>query len=231
MYQLLAAAFFFAAITACALPHVPARTVFEDSTSFVRLETDETVLPTRPETRHTHPVMIPAEQMTTVLKGLSLREHRIWIQRMIWGEAPFQEVFSAHEIAFLVPRLTEALAKANADERVTFYLSRPQDSIKREITSGGLYVKGNQLHFILGNHRVIYGIPSYGMVYDRRYPTMPTAPKSFDLSFTPADAVVKQRPGIWSRLIGRTKDEMIVNLQKIPAYGAATPLSQPTPAM
>lgn len=219
-----------AALAGCALPYVPSRTIFEDSINFVRLEADEEVLPTQPETRHTHPVMIPVEQMTNILKGLSIREHRIWIQRKISGEAPFEPVFSDHEIALLAPRLSEALAKANADERVTYYLSRPQTSIKREITSGGLYVNGNQLHFILGNHRLIYGIPAYGMVYDRRYPMMPTAPKGFDLYFSPPDAVVKQNPGIWSRLAGRTKDEIVIDLQKVPAYGTATPLPGPSPS-
>jgi hypothetical protein len=99
---------------------------------------------------------------------------------------------------------------------VTYYLSRPQTSIKREITTGGVYVKHDQLHFILGNHRIIYGIPAYGMVYDRRYPTRPTAAKGFDLSFDPEAAVVKRSRGLWDRVLGREKDEMVINLQKLP---------------
>jgi hypothetical protein len=98
---------------------------------------------------------------------------------------------------------------------VTFYLSRPQTSIKREITSGGMYVKQNDLHVILGNRQIIYGIPAYGMVYDRRYPTRPTAAKGFDLIFDQSSAVVKQESSIWDRWLGLEKDEMVINLQKL----------------
>jgi hypothetical protein len=220
-------------LAACALPHVPSRIVYEDSTNFVRLELDEEVLQTQPESRHSHPLILPVEQMSNILRGLAIREHRIWIQQTISGSAPIESVFSDHEISLMAPRLAQALATANADERVTFYLSHPQTSIKREITSGGLYVKGQRLHFILGNHRIGYGIPAYGMVYDRRYPMMPTAPKAFDLYFSPPEAVVKQSPGIWSRLVGRTKDEIVIDLQKVPAHGTATPLpgTSPSPAL
>ena len=32
---------------------------------------------------------------------------------------------------------------ARENERVTYYMSQPQTSVKRIITSGGLYVKGS----------------------------------------------------------------------------------------
>lgn len=215
-------------LAACAIPQVPSRIIYEDSTNFVRLEHDEEVTDI-PTTRHSHPVILPVEQMSSLLGGLSIQEHRIWIQQMIFGPAPVEAVFTPQEIALLAPRLTEALARANANERVVFYLSHPQSSIKREVTSGGLYVKGNQLHFILGNHRIVYGIPAYGMVYDRRYPMLPTGPKAFDLRFSVPDAIIKQRAGLWSRFWGRAKDEIVINLQKI--YGPALPEPSAAPAL
>lgn len=202
-------------LAGCEIPHVPARVVYEDPINFVRLEPDPTVLPELPESRHSHPLSISIEEMARLLRGFTVREHRIALQQMMFGEAPWESVFREEEVALLAPRLAEALTKAQPDERVTYYLSRPETSIKREITSGGLYVRDDRLHFILGNHRIIYGIPAYGMVYDRRYPTMPTAAKWFDLAFKPEEAVVRQETGLLDKMLGRQKDELVVDLRKL----------------
>ncbi|MGH7235602.1 MAG: hypothetical protein ACREIO_04395, partial [Nitrospiraceae bacterium] len=152
------------------------------------------------------------------------------VQVMLAGEAPWEPAFSQDEIALLAPRLSDALAHAKPDERIAYYLSRPQTSIKREITSGGLYIQEQYLHFILGNRRIIYGIPAYGMVYDRRYPMMPTAAKGFDLLFEPAEAVVKRESGVLDRMLGRAKDEVVIDLRKLHPGGPATHAIQGVPA-
>ncbi len=202
-------------LSACAVPSIPSRIIYEDPTSFVRLEPDPNFVENQPETYHSHPATISPEQMAQLLKGFQVREHRNAVQRRFVGEAPRVRAFQNQEIALLAPRLSEALAKAEPHERVTFYLSYPQTSVKREITSGGLYVRGTDLHFNLGNYRIIYGIPAYGMVYDRRYPMMPTAPKGFDLFFEPAAAVVKQKRRLWDTVWGREKDELVIDLRKL----------------
>ncbi len=204
-----------AALAGCAVPQVPSRVIYEDPVNFVRLEADPFVLPEWPPSANSHPAVIGPDQMARILKGFTVREHRPWLFVKIMGEAPWEPAFRDEEVALLAPRLVEALAQARPDERVTYYLSQPQTSIKREITSGGLYVKENQLHFILGNRQIIYGIPAYGMVYDRRYPMRPTAAKGFDLAFDQAAAVVKQESSIWDRLLGWEKDEMVINLRKL----------------
>jgi hypothetical protein len=197
---------------ACALPYVPSRVVYEDPVNFVRLEDDPTVFVELPHTLHDHPASISPELMKRILAGFLVREHRVALHVHFAGEAAKERVFREEEIALLAPRLSEALAGAQPTERVTYYLSQPQSSIKREITTGGLYVRGGLLHFILGNHRVIYGIPAYGMVYDRRYPARPTAAKSFDLFFEPEGAVVRKEYDFWDQLMGRVKDEMVIDL-------------------
>ena len=45
-------------------------------------------------------------------------------------------MFRDAEIATLVPQLVEALRMARENERVTYYMSQPQTSVKRIITSG-----------------------------------------------------------------------------------------------
>ncbi len=105
--------------------------------------------------------------------GLTVQEHRTALQRWLVGESRRLPMFRDAEITILVPQLVEALRLAKENERITYYLSQPQTSIKRIITSGGLYVRGTELHFILGNWQTLYGIPAYGMIYDRRYPMNP----------------------------------------------------------
>lgn len=223
---MVASLFLVVLLAACALPHVPSRAIYEDPVNFVRLELDSTVLPEWPPSAHNHPLVISAEEVAGILRGFQVREHRIGVQIKIVGEAPWEPAFREDEIALLAPRLSDALAQAKPDERVAYYLSRPQTSIKREITSGGLYIKDHYLHFILGNRRIIYGIPAYGMVYDRRYPMMPTAAKGFDLVFAPAEAVVEQEGGILDYLLGREKDETVIDLQKL---RPVSPVTQSTP--
>jgi hypothetical protein len=97
---------------------------------------------------------------------------------------------------------------------VTFYLSQPQTSVKRIITSGGVYLHGTEWHFILGNWQIVYGIPTYGMIYDRRYPMRPTAAKGFYLFFDPGEATITQRPSLWDTLLANTNDELVIDLTK-----------------
>jgi hypothetical protein len=200
----------------CAIPHVPYRSVYEDPVNYVRLELDELVLPEWPPTAHTHPGAITADEVARLLNGMTVQEHRIWLQKWIQGDASFEPVFSPEDITLLSQQLAQALAEAKENERVTFYLSRPQTSVKRVITSGGLYLHGTELHFILGNWQIIYGIPTYGMIYDRRYPMRPTAPKGFDLFFQPSEAVVQYRHSLLDMLLANTTDELVIDLAKLP---------------
>ena len=211
-------------LAGCAIPQVPFRTIYEDPVNYVRLEVDDTVLPEWPPGHHSHPKVFTVDQVTRVLKGLTVQDHRIWIQKWIQGEAPFVPAFREEEVALLAPYLAEAFAAAKHDERVTFYLSQPQSSVKRVFTSGGMYFRGDELHVILGNWQIVYGIPTYGMIYDRRYPMRPTAAKGFDLFFHPAEAVVKQRSSLWDTMLANDTDELVIDTALIGPSGVASAL-------
>jgi len=202
-------------LAACAVPHVPSRVVFEDPTSFVRVELDPRVLPDKPDTSHDHPATVAPELMADILRGLSVRDHRLAVHIWVSGMAPTESAFGEAEIQLLAPKLSEGLAGASPNERVMFYLSYPQTSVKREITSGGLYVKNGRLHFTLSNHRDIYGIPAYGMIYDRRYPALPIVPKDFDVLFAPPAAVVPQDFSLWEVIWGLERDDVVIDLGKL----------------
>jgi hypothetical protein len=153
-----------------------------------------------------------AEDIARILGGISVKEDRIWVQNWLQGEAQLMPAFRPEELALLSQQIAEALALVRPDERVTFYLSQPQTSIKRVITTGGLYIHGSELHFILGNWQVLYGIPTYGMIYDRRYPMRPTAAKGFSLFFNPGEATISQRHSLWDTLLANTDDELVIDL-------------------
>ncbi len=213
-------------LVGCAIPQVPYRTVYEDPVNFVRLEIDAAVLPEWPPSAHSHPATISEEDMARILKNMVVQENRITLQKWIQGEAPRVPAFREVEIAILAPKLSSALAEARPNERVTYYLSRPQTSIKRVITTGGLYVRGTELHFLLGNWQIVYGIPAYGMIYDRRYPMSPTAPKGFNLFYQQEAAVVKRESSLWDRLLANEKDELILDLTKVLPGQLVKPASQ-----
>ncbi len=205
----------FALLVGCAIPQVPSRTVYEDPVNFVRLEIDSNVLPEWPPGHFSHPVQLSHEQVRRVLMGLTVQEHRAAVQRWIGDDSRRLPMFRDAEIATLVPQLVEALRMARENERVTYYMSQPQTSVRRIITSGGLYVRGSNLHFILGNWQTVYGIPAYGMIYDRRYPMNPIVSKGFDLFFDLAEALIRQSSSLWDSLLANTKDEIVIDLEKV----------------
>ena len=196
---------------------MPFRTIYEDPVNYVRLEEDDAVLPEWPPGHHNHPKVFTVDQIAHLLNGMTVQEHRIWIQKWIQGEAPIVPAFKEEEVTLLAVELAEAFAAAKYNERVTFYLSQPQTSVKRVITSGGMYVHNNELHIILGNWQIVYGIPTYGMIYDRRYPMRPTAAKGFDLYFQPSEAVIKQGSSVWDTLFANNKDELVIDMGRWPS--------------
>ena len=199
----------------CAAPHVPSRVVYEDPVNFVRLEEDSEVLAEWPPSHHAHPFTIEPEKLRTILSGLKVQEHWIALERWWRGESPLVQAFTDEELAILSVRISEALAAAKEHERVTFYLSEPQTFARRIITTGGLYVHRTELHMLLGNWRIIYGIPAYGMIYDRRYPMRPTAAKGFDLRFQPVEAVVPTKSSLLDEILANGKDELVIDLTKL----------------
>ena len=200
----------------CAIPQVSSRTIYEDPVNYVRLEEDRGYLVEWPPSHNSHPAALGPEVLRPLLQGLVIQEHRIWLQRWIAGDAPFQAAFQDQEIALLSAQLAEALAQAKPNERVTFYLSEPQASTKRVVTSGGLYMKGTELHLILGNWQIVYGIPTYGMIYDRRYPMRPTAAKGFDLFFQPHEAMRRTQSSWIDGVLANGADEVVIDLSKLP---------------
>ncbi|MDH5346844.1 MAG: hypothetical protein OEW13_02960 [Nitrospira sp.] len=214
-------------LVGCAVPHVPSRVIYEDPVNFVRLEEDPEVLAEWSPSHHAHPLFIEPEQLRKILSGLMVQEHWIALKRWMRGESPLVPTFTEEELTLLSTRIAEALGEAKYNERVTFYLSEPQTFARRIITTGGLYIHGTKLHMLLGNWRIIYGIPAYGMIYDRRYPMRPTAAKGFHLRFQPTEAVVPTKSSLLDVIMANAKDELVIDLSKLESLEPSVSLLGP----
>jgi len=202
----------------CASPPFYSYLVYENPTSFVRLEIAPWADNDLPQTWNAHPVTLSRRQMHEALRGLRVREHRaapvIWVS----GMAEMEPLFREEEIELLLPKLLEGLELAVPQELVTFYVSHPMNATKREVTSGGLYVTEGQLHFILSNCRVMYEVPPAGLIYDRRYPLFSLSPSAVDILYTAdeQELVFAKEESLFEEILGDERNgEIVLDLSRL----------------
>lgn len=214
-------------VSGCTTASIPTLTVYETPHSFVRLETDPSV---QREAGHSHPASISTEQMAVVLRGIMVQEP--------WTRVPFYDdlrtprqhaAFSEGEVEFLAPQLSLALRKATPEELVTFYRSTRASGATREVTSGGVFVSGVELHVVLSNlrssthHSADIGVAD--TEDDRLAPMRSIAPQTGKLSFSPESASRDAAPEGMNRFFHQDRRTLIV-LYKMLQPGA---LTQPQP--
>ncbi len=202
----------------CASPPFYSYLVYENPTSFVRLEVSSWADTALPQTWNSHPVTLSRRQMHEALRGLRVREHRpapiIWVS----GMAEMEPLFREEEIELLLPSLLEGLELAVPQELVTFYVSHPVNATTREVTSGGLYVTEGQLHIILSNYRVLYTVPSAGLIYDRRYPLFSLSPSAVDILYQAdeEEVVFSKEESLFEDILGDERNgEIVLDLSKL----------------
>jgi len=159
------------AVQGCSGPVRFARAVDGSPEGFVRLEAryghgqshgyDSAGMP------FDHPKSFHLAEVEKILKGIRVQPRKGLLTLGATESGP-KEAFTESERRLLAPSLVEALAKARRDEWVLFFLShlRGGDSDHRggpgvtEATSGGFFVEGRQLHFVLANYRHAVSMPS-----------------------------------------------------------------------
>lgn len=203
-------------LTGCVAPPFYSYLIYENPTSYVRLEVSPWADPDLPQTLNEHPATLSRRQMVEALSGLLVREYRsgpiLWLR----GLADPEPAFVKGEIDWLVSRLLEGLELAVPRELVTFYMSRPVNATKREVTSGGMYVKDGHLHIIISNHRTTYEIPPAGLIYDRRYPLFSIAPLNVDLLYETEEMVMPKEEGFWEAFLGdEHSGEIVLDLSRL----------------
>ncbi len=202
----------------CTSPPFYSHLVYENPTTFVRLEFSPWAETGDPETWNAHPASLTQGQIDKALKRLRVREHRAAPIRWVLGEAELEPAFHEAEIELLSPRLLEGLELAVPQELVTFYVSHPVNATTREVTSGGLYVAADRLHLILSNYRAVYGIPPAGLIYDRRFPLFSLGPQGVDILYqTGDDALVQaEQEDLYDAIFGDERSgEIVLELSQL----------------
>ena len=131
----------------CAGPSFTSRMVRSEPSWSVRLDTY--LDPSKAaEVHHDHPADWSASELHAILSRLLLQER----VGLLDPARPPHEVFSADEIAQLVPGLREAFRSARPSEWIVFSIARSADAAQ-EITSGGFFLLDKRLHVVVANYR------------------------------------------------------------------------------
>lgn len=211
-------------LTACQTRQFPTLTLYESPASFVRLEADPTV---QKDKGHSHPVAVTAEQMAAVLSGMMIEEPSRLLSFLDKNKEPRRHpAFNEAEIQFFAPLLTKGLGMATAEEVVTFYQTQQDTAIIRKVTSGGMFVDGEELHVVLSNYRSpTHSASDPGVddtMDDRLTPMRRMAPQEARLDFEPPDAIAPSQASFLSSLFSAERREVVVQYKRLaPAKAGA----------
>jgi hypothetical protein len=221
------------AFAGCAPTQFTTITIYETPQSFVRLEVDRTL---GHQAGHSHPSDVSPELMAAVLRGITIQEPLTRIPLYDdWAVPRRHPAFSDEEVEFWAPKLSLALRKATSQEIVTFYQTVQASATRRVVTSGGLYVDGDELHLILSNLRssthYMADIGVADVADDRLTPMRSIAPRQGQLTFVPESAHREPSQGVLSRLFGEDRRKLIVLYKTLaPSRARSITEDQPTPA-
>lgn len=205
------------AVLGCTPAQFTTITIFDTPTAFVRLEADSVA----PRRGLTHPVSITAEQMAAVLNGIVVEEP--WAKLPIYDDTSQprrHQAFTEKEVLLFAPLLAVALGKATSEEVVTFYQSRYLSGTSREVTSGGLFVQGEELHIVLANYRspthYSADIGVADTTDERLTPMRSLAPQRGHLYFEPVSATHPADGSIFGNLFQWDRLELVVLYENLP---------------
>jgi hypothetical protein len=91
----------------------------------------------------THPLILSADTMARVLRGVAVKENRGLFGNIIIGRAEAVRAFREEDIQLLAPLLVEGLTRAASDQQVGFRVAQPGMS---ESTKGSLYAYRRSLY-------------------------------------------------------------------------------------
>ena len=145
---------------ACQSPAQPARIACgscEDQDHIVRLQ------PAPPgegqAAAFAHPFLLSPEDWKVILKSIHVQSQKQGFL-LFTTKGPVEPAFTDDEVEYLSTTLSRVFRRASPNERVVFALSRHEPPGLTEVTSGGWFVNGQSLHFILANYRYAVTMPT-----------------------------------------------------------------------
>ncbi|NGZ94884.1 MAG: hypothetical protein CV089_01910 [Nitrospira sp. WS110] len=185
-------------LSACQSRPVLTESIYEDQSLIVRLAVNQTV-----GGGHSHPAIVEVDEMSSFLSGVIIEEPTSLVPPLPLpgqrNEPPRHPAFTPAEIDVLAPLLVKGLHSAKPEEIVTFYWITQQPPPNDQVTSGGVFVEDDALHFILGNYRSPTRFPpdaeTMQSLDGRSTPLQPLVPQEASLTFHPATALVASEQG------------------------------------
>jgi hypothetical protein len=178
---------------------------------------------------YNHPVRITAVELGTLLENVRVEYKANWLQTLIAGPLKPVRLFEQTSLARVVPALAKAFEQAGQQDRVVFYLAERRSEIRREVTSGSLFVIDRLLHIVVTNHRngvdVVPGVPTH----DRRNPEWAVAPQRFLLTFEHPEFVVKRETSLIQNVFGADPPILAVDYRPFLNMVARQAALQPPP--
>ncbi len=135
----------------CAGPSFYPRVIQETEDRYVRLEARYGPGQEGEALRFSHPVTLSEAEWSRILEGVRVKPHR-WFLPIGDQEVTLQPVFDDDDRQYLATYLAKAFSQARRDEWALFYMSHLREAQVVEVTSGGFFVEGDHLHFVLANY-------------------------------------------------------------------------------
>ena len=181
---------------ACSTPQFQTLTIFDSPNRVVALR----AMPDANGGKgYDHPVTFTTEEMSRLLQGIR-------IERGLLSSTQ-HAALSEIEIRLFAPHFVKALEKATKEEMVTFFETAEFGEDHQLTTSGGLFVAGGNLHFVLSNFSVKTPIWQDNENYETSYRHRPLEqmdPQPGRLVYEPRELMVEFTEGeIGSRLEGK----------------------------
>jgi hypothetical protein len=136
-------------VTGCAGSPIFSRPVYQDPILIVRL--DSPLYKARGHKgANSHPITFTVQDLQSILQSMNIQREMSFLNFYVFRQDTIpQPVFSSDIAKLLAPHITTAFAKAQPEDIVVFVMNRPREDGIPVITSGGLFVKGEQLTFVL----------------------------------------------------------------------------------
>ena len=200
------------------------RPVREDDPWFVRVQTYEQAGKAS-AVQHNHPASWSESDLNAILSRLYLTEQ---VGLLDQKPAP-RPIFSPEDVARLAPAVQEAFRLAQPHEWVTFFLTH-QAGPGEEVTSGALYVDGQQLHVIVANDREVMPVGEEARTL-KTNPLRALKVRGRTLTFDPAAYVVFSRSSWMSGYDNAAASEVILDHRKFLASLKQSPTAPTKPAV
>ena len=184
-------------VAGCAAPHFFTVTIYESPNRVVKLQ----AVPGANDAKgFSHPADIPEEKLEAVMRGLQIEIQNSPFVIPFLGrsrEVGRRRVFNEAEIKFFASHFVQGLAQATPEELITFYENVEVSDFYELTTSGGVYVKGDEIHFLISNFHVQTQIWEDNEQYKAPYhlrPMEPIDPEPGRLFFDPPHLMVESKP-------------------------------------